>query len=120
MNKYEYKGVLYTVNELSDISGIQPATIRQRLRSGYDLTNALKFRPVHTSVEIFTEASHWRDWEGQTINDIYQVYCDWCNKHLYRLVPKQTFGKEIKMLFPIYTVPAFRNGEYCRVIRFRN
>lgn len=119
MNRYEYKGVMYTINELSELSGIKPATIRQRLRSGYDLTNALKEKPIHTSVELFSEASWWMDWEGQSIDKLYQIYCNWCDKNFYNIVPKQTFGKEIQLLYPIYTVPNFNKGTYTRVIRFR-
>ena len=119
MNKYEYKGVEYTINELSELSGIKPATIRHRLRSGYDLTNALKEKPIHTSVELFSEASWWMDWEGKTIEELYRIYCKWCDKHCYRTVQKQTSGKELQMLFPIYTVPGFYKGIYTRVIRFK-
>ena len=119
MNKYEYKGVEYTINELSEMSGIQPATLRQRLRSGYDLTNALKEKPIHTSVELFSEASWWMDWDGKTIEELYRIYSNWCDKHCYRTVPKQTFGKELQLLFPIYTVPGFYKGIYTRTIRFK-
>jgi hypothetical protein len=119
MNLYEYKGVQYTINELSEISGIKPATIRQRLRSGYDLTNALKERPIHTSVELFSEASWWMDWEGKTIEELHRIYCKWCEKFVYVPVAKQTFGKEIQLLFPIYTVPSFYKGIYTRKIRFK-
>lgn len=119
MNIYNYKGVEYTIKELSEMSGIQPHTLRQRLRNGYDLVNALKQKPIHTSVEVFCEDSWYRDWESLTIDEVYQIYCNWCDKNDYNITPKQTFGKEIQMLYPIYTVPTFNKGSYMRVIRLR-
>lgn len=119
MNRYEYKGVMYTINELSDMSGIKPATLRHRLRSGYDVVNALKETPIHTSVEVFSEASYWMDWEGKSIEELYRIYTKWCDRNCYSTVPKQTFGKELQLLYPIYTVPSFYKGIYTRTIRFR-
>ena len=42
MKFYEYEGQVYTINGLSELSGIQPATLRDRLRRGYSLEQAIR------------------------------------------------------------------------------
>ena len=78
MKRYYLKNHWYTVNELSEMSGVQPHTLRDRLRRGYSVEEAVSLAPTATSVKEFCEASWYEDWIGMSINDLYEIYWKWC------------------------------------------
>ena len=121
MLKVAYKNVLFTINELSEMSGIAPATLRDRLRRGYSVDQAMKVVCVDDGVEQFCEASHWEDWIGMPINDLYEIYWKWVVSNEYRPLPINTFSKQLKQIYPmIKTVPITRNNKSYRVVRVRS
>ena len=116
----EYRGKFYTIKELSELSGIAPATLRDRLRRGYSVEQAV--RPVVTtdSVEQFVEASWWEDWIGMSINALHEIYWRWCVSNGYTPLPKQPFSRHLMQLNPqLKTVPSRVNKRCLRVIRLR-
>ena len=120
MVKYEYKGKWYSPNELSEISGIAAHTIRDRLRRGYPVEEAVKVVPVQDSIKEFSEASCWNDWIGMAMDDLYQIYWRWCVQHGYTTLQKQGFSRHIMSMYPMLkTVPTKRGNKCQRVIRMR-
>lgn len=120
MKYYEYNGRPITVKELSEISGIAPATIRDRLRRGYTVDRAIHETTINESVEMFNEASQWEDWIGMSINDLYTIYWKWCVSNEYTPVQKQGFSRHLFLLNPwLKTVPTKRGDGCHRIIRPR-
>ena len=120
MKRYELRGNLYTINELSEMSGIAPATLRDRLRRGYSVNSAIRLFPIHDSVEEFCAASWWNDWIGMSINDLYEIYWKWCIQSGYTALQKQGFSRQIMSVYPMLkTVPTKRGDKCYRVIRLR-
>lgn len=118
--KYEFRGKYYTVNELSELSGIQPATLRDRLRRGYSVEQAVKPVATNESVEQFAEASYYLDWIGLPINDLHKIYWRWSIEHGYSPLQKQGFSRHLLKLCPqLKTVPNRINDKCQRVIRLR-
>lgn len=120
MAKHEFRGKFYTIKELSELSGIAPATLRDRLRRGYSVEQAV--RPVVTcdSVEQFSEASWWEDWIGMPISDLHTIYWKWCVQNGYTPIQKQSFSRHLLQLYPnLKTVPTRTVNGYCRIIRER-
>lgn len=120
MNRYEVKGRWYTVNELSEISGVKAHTIRDRVRRGYPIEEAIKITATNEGVKEFCDASHWEDWIGMSINDLYQIYWKWAVSHGEQPTSKQGFSRHIMALYPMLkTVPTKSGDSYSRVIRMR-
>lgn len=120
MQKYEYKGVLYTINELSEMSGISPPAIRWRLRDGYSLEEALQIKATKDSVQGFIESSWWEDWIGMSTNDLHQIYWEWCTSNGYIPLQKNTFSRQLFQLYPnLKTVPTRTKNGAARIIRLR-
>ena len=120
MPTWEFRGQPYTIKELSELSGIQPATLRDRLRRGYSVEQAV--RPVITdeSVEQFAEASYYLDWIGMPINNLHEIYWRWSVSHGYKQIKKQGFSRHLLKLYPqLKTVPNRINDKCQRVIRLR-
>lgn len=118
--KHEFRGKYYTVNELSELSGIQSATLRDRLRRGYSVEQAVKPVATNESVEQFVEASYYLDWIGMPINDLHKIYWRWSIEHGYSPLQKQGFSRHLLKLCPqIKTVPNRINDKCKRVIRLR-
>ena len=118
--KYLYKGAWYTPNQLSEISGIAAHTIRDRLRRGYTIEEAVKVAPVSQSVREFNEASHWEDWIGMSIDALHTIYWKWCVSHGYQPLSKQGFSRQLMGLYPfLKTVPTKRGDKCYRLIRMR-
>lgn len=114
--KYLFRDRWYSVAELSAMSGIAPPTIRDRLRRGYPLEEALKAIPTSESVIQFNEASYWEDWIGMSISDLHTIYWKWCVSHEYTPLARNTFSRQLLQLYPmLYTVPT--DGQ--RVVRMR-
>lgn len=122
MNQYYYKDDWYTPNQLSEMSGIPAHTIRDRLRRGYPVEEAVKEIPTHTSVKAFVEASYWMDWIGMSINDLHKIYWKWCVSHELTPISKQGFSRQLTNIYPqLKTVPIKNavTGKCNRIIRVK-
>mgnify|MGYP003291541627 CR=1 FL=1 len=118
MAKYELNGHWYTPNELSEISGIAAPTIRDRLRRGYTVEEAIKMVAVSSSVEEFSEASWWKDWIGMATSDLHKIYKEWCVQNGYTPLTKQGFSRQLFKMFPnLKTVPTRLEDRSVRIIR---
>lgn len=117
MLKYELKGTVYTIEELSDMSGIAAPTLRDRLRRGYSIEEAIKPIPTSDSVLEFCNDSWYQDWIGMSISKLYEIYWKWCMVHDYIPIHKQHFSRQIKTMFPIKIVSTKRQDGCHRIIR---
>lgn len=121
MKKYEYNNHFYTVKELSEMSGIPPHTIRDRLRRGYSVDEAVKDIPLHDSVVEFAEASWYEDWIGMTTSYLYKIYWEWSVSFGYTPLHHQCFTRQLLSMYPnLKIVPTkYKDGTCHRVIRER-
>lgn len=120
MARYEFNGSWYTPNELAEMSGIPAHTLRDRLRRGYTVSEAVKPIAVQESVSEFGEASYYLDWVGMPMSDLYQIYWRWCVSNAYTPIHIQGFSRQIMSMYPMLkTVPTKTGDKYCRVIRMR-
>lgn len=120
MKYYHYNDTAYSINELSEMSGIAPHTLRDRLRRGYTVEEAVKVMATDESVIQFADASWWEDWIGMPISDLYKIYWGWCISNGYTTLPLQGFSRQLLRMYPaLKTVPNRVNGKCCRVIRLR-
>lgn len=120
MAKYEYKDAWYTVDELSEMSGIASHTIRDRLRRGYSIEEAIKPVATHDSIKEFEECSCHEDWVGMSTSDLHKIYWQWCIKNGYPPITKQGFSRQILSMYPIFkVVPTKRGDKSFRIIRMR-
>lgn len=112
---------VYTVNELSELTGIAAPTIRKRLRDGYSVEESVRDIPTHTSVTEFDESSWWEDWVGMSTTYLYKIYWEWCVSYGYTPVSQTAFVRQILKSYPnLKTVPTRnKDGSCCRVIRER-
>ena len=118
--KYYFNDSWHTVNELAEMSGIAPHTLRDRLRRGYSIEQAIRPVVVNESVERFCEASWWEDWIGMPISDLHKIYWKWCIAYGYIPLSTQPFSRHLMQLNPqLKTVPIKQLGKYHRVIRLR-
>ena len=119
--KYNYRDGWYTIQELADMSGIAPPTIRDRLRRGYSLEQAISLSPVKESVLEFNNASYWNDWVGMSSSYLYEIYWKWCVSHGYRPESKQGFSRQLISMHPqLKIIPMRDNENHCnRYIRLR-
>ena len=120
MNRYEIKGQWYTVKELSEMSGLLQHTIRDRIRRGYSVEQAISTIPTNDTVKEFCDASHWKDWVGMSISELYEIYWKWCvSGNGYTPISKQGFSRHLMQMYPIKTVPTKSGETYSRIIRVR-
>ena len=120
MARYEFNDAWYTPNELSEMSGIAAHTIRDRLRRGYSVGEAVKPTAVHESVKEFGEASYYMDWVGLSMNDLHQIYWKWSISNGYSPLHIQGFSRQIMSMYPMLkTVPTKRGDKFYRIIRLR-
>lgn len=120
MLRFNYRGELLTVNELSEMSGIAPATIRDRLRRGYPIEEAVKIVATQESIKAFSEASYWHDWIGMSASDLYKIYWKWCIGNGYTASTQTAFGRQIMQMYPnLKTVPTTVGDKSYRIIRER-
>lgn len=120
--RYLYKGSLHSVQDLERLSGIDSATIRDRLRRGYSVEAAVKHELVHESIEQFNQASWYEDWIGMSTTYLYQIYWNWCvSSGGYTPVSQISFTRQLMKMYPnLKTVPnRDRDGKCSRVIRER-
>lgn len=114
MKQLEYRGRTYTIRELSEMSGIAPTAIRDRLRRGYSVEEAIKITVTQDSIEAFANASWWEDWIGMPMNNLFEIYWRWCVANDYTPSSKQKFSRHLFQIYPnLKTVPM--NG--VRIIR---
>lgn len=116
MAKHELKGHWYTTKELSEMSGIAAHTLRDRLRRGYSVEEAIKPTLTHASVSEFSEASYWGDWIGMPIMSLYKIYWSWSVSHGYTPLQIQGFSRHLFQLYPNLKIVPNKTG---RVIRER-
>ena len=120
MARYELNGKWYTPNELSEISGIPPHTIRDRLRRGYPVEEAIKVLATQNSVKEFGESSWYEDWIGMPIDGLHKIYWKWCIEHGYSPVGKQGFSRQLMNMYPMLkTIPTKKGDKCLRIIRMR-
>lgn len=120
MAKHFYNGGWYTPNQLSELSGIPAHTIRDRLRRGYSVEEAVKPIATHDSVKEFSDSSWYEDWIGMSINDLHEIYWKWCVSHGYTPIQKQGFSRQLMAMYPMLkTIPTKRGDGCVRIIRLR-
>lgn len=120
MQRYIYRNQMLTVKELSEMSGIAPHTLRDRLRRGYSVEQAVRPSPIHDSVEEFVESSHYEDWVGMSIDKLFTIYWQWCTKNNYRPISKVGFSRQLKTMYPqLKTIPIAKGDGCKRIIRMR-
>lgn len=119
--KYNYRDGWYTIQELADMSGIAPPTIRDRLRRGYSLEQAISLSPVKESVLEFNNASYWNDWVGMSSSYLYEIYWKWCVSNGYQPESKQCLSRQLISMHPqLKIIPMRDNENHCnRYIRLR-
>ena len=120
MARYELNGKWYTPDELSEISGIKAHTIRDRLRRGYSVEEAVRVAATLDSVKEFGESSWYEDWIGMPVDDLHKIYWKWCIEHGYSPIQKQGFSRQLMGIYPMLkTVPTKRGDKCSRIIRMR-
>lgn len=120
MDRHEFNGAFYTTKELAEMSGIKCHTIRDRLRRGYSVEEAIKITATNESVKEFCDASHWEDWLGMPTSDLYQIYWKWGVSHGYAPTSKQGFTRHLMQMYPMLKIVPTKCGDvYKRVIRVR-
>jgi hypothetical protein len=120
MKYYELNGDMVTISELSEMSGIAPATIRDRLRRGYSVEQAIKEAATSDSVEAFCNASYYMDWVGMPVSYLYEIYWKWCIEHGYKALQIQGFSRQLLGLYPtLKTVPTKKKDKCYRVVRLK-
>lgn len=121
MLNINYKNGVYTINELSELSGIEPPTLRYRLRNGYSIEEAMTPNPIRHSIREFCKDSWYEDWIGMSTSQLYQIYWKWCIKHKYTPLQDKVFTRDVMRLYPILKVVPMKDssGNYHRVIRLR-
>ena len=118
--RYELNGTWYTIVELSEKSGIAQHTLRDRLRRGYSIEEAIKVLPILDSVKEFCESSWFEDWIGMSVNDLHEIFWKWCISNGYTPITKQGFSRQLFTIYPnLKTVPTKRGNKTERVIRKR-
>jgi hypothetical protein len=121
MARYALNGKWYTPNELSEMSGIPPHTIRDRLRRGYVVEEAIKVVATQDSIKDFGESSWYLDWIGMSINDLHEIYWKWCINNGYTPIQKQGFSRQLMGMYPMLKTVPTKKGDKCyRIIRLRN
>lgn len=120
MAQYHLNGKWYTPNTLSEISGIPAHTIRDRLRRGYSVEEAVKPIATHDSIREFSESSWYEDWIGMSINDLHEIYWKWCVSNEHTPISKQGFSRQLFSMYPMLKIVPTKSGDKCsRIIRMR-
>ena len=120
MKHYELKGSWYTIDDLSEMSGIPSHTLRDRLRRGYSVDEAVKVVPTHDSVKAFCDASLYTDWIGIPMEELHRTYWKWCLQNGFSPITKQGLSRQIMNLYPMLkTIPTKRGDRCYRIIRLR-
>lgn len=121
MHKLFYRGNWYTAKELADKCGMPAHTVRDRLRRGYSVEEAVKPIATHDSVREFGESSWYEDWIGMSISDLHEIYWRWCVSHGYTPISKQGFSRQLMVRYPMLKTIPTKSGDGCaRIIRLRS
>lgn len=120
MKVIPYEGETFTIKELSELSGISRASLRDRLRRGYSVEEALQYTPTHDSVIEFCQSSWYEDWIGMSTKELHDIYWKWCISNGYKPIQQQGFTRQILKMYPqLKTVPTRKENYCCRIIRER-
>ena len=120
MKKLFYNGNWYTAKELADKCGMPAHTVRDRLRRGYSVEEAVKPIATHDSVKEFADSSWYEDWLGMSISDLHEIYWRWCVSHGYTPISKQGFSRQLMVMYPMLKTIPTKSGDGCaRIIRLR-
>jgi hypothetical protein len=120
MRKLCYNGKSYTAKELAELSGIPAHTLRDRLRRGYSIEEAIRPTPTYDSVKEFAASSWYEDWIGMSINDLHEIYWQWCIRSGYTAVSKQGFSRQLLSMYPMLKTVPTKKGDKCfRIIRLK-
>lgn len=120
MLRCTYNGQMYTIKELSEMSGVEEYTIRDRLRRGYTVQQAIQVSPMDTSVIEFNNASYYKDWIGMSTTYLYKIYWEWCIVNGYSPSTQVKFIRQILKMYPnLKTVSTRKRDGCCRIIRER-
>ena len=118
---YHYNDSWYSIQELAEMSGVRDVTIRDRLRRGYTIEQAVKQVLTDDTVEMFNAASWWEDWIGISTSYLYKIYWNWCVSNGYTPISQISFTRQLMKMYPNLKVVATRkrDGSCVRVIRER-
>ena len=120
MKQLEYKGEIYTINELSEMSGISGASLRDRLRRGFTVEEAVQIVATDESVKEFCDASWYKDWIGMSTTYLYEIYWRWSVSNGYKPISQCSFTRQLFKLYPnLKTVPTRKADSSGRIIRER-
>lgn len=120
MKMYELDNQLHSIEELAFMSGIEKATIRDRLRRGYSVQQAISMSPINDGVIEFCDSSWYEDWIGMSTKYLHEIYWKWCISCGYEPLNQQAFTRQILKIYPnLKTVPTRLSTGCCRVIRER-
>ena len=120
MKLLEYNGKAYTIEELAFMSGVEKATLRDRLRRGYSVEEAMSMSPIQDSIKEFCESSWYEDWIGMSTKYLHEIYFKWCISHGYKPIQQQGFTRQILKMYPqLKAVPTRKENYCCRIIRER-
>ena len=120
MARYNFNGQWYTPDELAEMSGVKAHTIRDRLRRGYPVEEAIKVTATQDSVREFGAASYYMDWVGMSISDLFEIYWRWSIQNGYSPLQKQGFSRQLMQIYPMLkTVPTKRGDRCYRIVRLR-
>lgn len=100
--KHYYNGKWYTINRLAELSGVSAPAIRDRLRRGYSIEQAVCPHPMKDSIKEFILASYYKDWIDEKLDDVYQVYWKWCLANGFTPDTKTTFSRQLFGLYGVY------------------
>lgn len=123
MKRFLYKGKLYNLRQLSEVSGIKYSTLAERIKRGYTVEEAVSWDlRVPTSVLEFDSGADYRDWHGVRMSDLYQSYWQWCLTNGHRPESNAHFSRNIRRLHPnIRVVPtrvkSYGGVEYVKIVR---
>lgn len=99
MKYYEHNGKMYTLSELSKLSGINYTTLAERLNRGYSIDEAITYTPkVANSVQSFVDASTPFDWDGLPNEELYKLYRNWCLRNDFQPESQVHFSRCLRRL----------------------
>lgn len=120
MHKLFYRSNWYTAKELADKCGMPAHTVRDRLRRGYSVEEAVKPIATHDSVKEFADSSWYEDWLGMSISDLHEIYWKWCVSNGYTPISKQGFSRQLMVRYPMLKTVPTKSGDGCaRIIRLK-
>lgn len=123
MKYYEYKGKMYTLSELSKLSGVKYTTLVERLNRGYTVEQAISdHSKISDSVQSFVDASTPSDWDGLPNEELYKLYRNWCLRNDFQSESQVHFSRCLRRLVAnLRIVPSrvksYGNVMYKRLIR---